>query len=60
MNFRYRPSPDLALEDILARDPMASLEDIRRAHPLFQNLSLDHLGVRLARVLERRMAEATA
>ncbi|MDE2487133.1 MAG: hypothetical protein KGO51_07020 [Alphaproteobacteria bacterium] len=50
----------MALEDILARDPMASLEDIRRAHPPFQNLSLDHLGVRLARVLERRMAEATA
>lgn len=58
MNFRYQPTSDSVLEDILARNPRASLHEIRHAHPAFERVSLDHLGVRLARVLDRRRAEA--
>lgn len=41
------------LRDILARTPKASLYEIRRAHPIFQTMSVDHLGLRLSQMLER-------
>jgi hypothetical protein len=56
VNYRYRAAAEAVLNDILARDPRASLHDIRRAHPGLQRLSLDQVGLRVGRVLERRAA----
>ncbi|CAN7606040.1 hypothetical protein LJR164_004499 [Phenylobacterium sp. LjRoot164] len=53
MNFRYRAASEAVLSDILARNPQASLHDIRHAHPSLLRLSPDHLGLRVSRVLER-------
>lgn len=39
------------IRDILSRNPKASLHEIRSAHPIFQSMSLDQLGVRLGQVL---------
>jgi hypothetical protein len=41
---------------MLARDPRASLSDIRNAHPSLRRVSLDQLGLRVGRVLEGRAA----
>ena len=56
MNFKYRPAPEAAISDILARDPGASLHDIRHSHSAFRGMSLDHLGLRLGQALDRRRA----
>lgn len=40
------------LRAILARHPTAGLHEIRRAHPAFQTMSLDQLGLRVHRLLE--------
>jgi hypothetical protein len=54
VNHAYPAPADPVLRDVLARDPEASLEEIRAAHPSLRRLSLDHLGLLLARLLERR------
>jgi hypothetical protein len=41
------------LRNILARDPRASLDEIRRSHPIFKAMSLDHLSLRIGRLLDR-------
>jgi hypothetical protein len=56
VNYRYRDPAEAVLTGILARDPRASLHDIRHAHPSLLPLSLDQLGLRVGRVLERRAA----
>lgn len=45
--------PQLMLQDLLARRPRASLDEIRSFHPAFRAMSVDQLGVRLSRALER-------
>ena len=57
MNFRYRAAREAVLSDILARDPRASLHDIRHAHPSLRHISQDQLGLRVGRLLERRGAD---
>ena len=57
VNFRYRAAPEAVLSHILARDPHASLNDIRRAHPSLRRLSPDRLGLQLGRAIERRAAQ---
>jgi hypothetical protein len=42
------------LNEVLSRNPRASLHEIRRAHPALREMSLDHLGVRVSRLLESR------
>ncbi|MFC3067963.1 hypothetical protein [Phenylobacterium soli] len=58
MNYRYRTAPEAVLSDILARDPQASLHDIRHAHPSLRRLSLDQLGLRVGRLLDGRAARS--
>jgi hypothetical protein len=53
VNYQYRTANDAVISDILARDPRASLHDIKSAHPSLRRLSLDQLGLRVGRVLER-------
>jgi hypothetical protein len=53
VNYRYRAAAEAVLSDILVRDPRASLHKIQNAHPSLQRLSLDQLGLRVGRVLER-------
>jgi hypothetical protein len=52
MNYRYINDSDLLLKEVVARRPAATLHDIRRSHPAFRSMSLDHLALRLGR-LER-------
>jgi hypothetical protein len=54
VNFRYKSDFDSPLTDILARNPAASLQDLRRSHPLLRNMSLDHLALRLDQIVHRR------
>lgn len=42
------------LKQVLARDPDASLDKIRRAHPALGAMSPDHLCLRLSRLIEGR------
>lgn len=58
MNFRYRAASDAVLRDILARDPRASLHDIRHSHPSLRRVSLDELGLRVGRILDGRAARS--
>lgn len=54
MNFRYTTDFDSPLKDIIARNPDASLQDLRRSHPTLRNMSLDQLGLRLGQLIHRR------
>jgi len=45
--------PQQMLQDLLARHPRASFDEIRSFHPAFRAMSTDQLGVRLSRALER-------
>lgn len=56
LNFRYRAAREAVLSDIIARAPRASLQEIRQAHPAFQRISQDQLGLRVSRLLEQRAA----
>lgn len=58
----YVPQSDSqqVLKDILARNPRASLHQIRRAHPAFRAVSLDHLGLRLSQALDSLAHETAA
>lgn len=46
-------SPQLMLQDLLARNPRASLDEIRSFHPVFRSMSIDQLSVRLFQAIER-------
>jgi len=54
VNFRYKSDLDSPLKDIIARNPDASLQDIRRAHPILRTMSLDHLGLQIDQIIHRR------
>lgn len=41
------------LRRILARNPRATVDEIRRAYPIFRTVSYDHLALRLDRLLDR-------
>lgn len=56
MNFNHPPTSQSVLRDILTRNPHASLQEIRRSHPAFRAMSLDHLGLRLSRAIDDRQA----
>lgn len=58
----YIPQSDSqqVLKDILARDPRASIHQIRRAHPAFRAVSLDHLSLRLSQALDSLAHENAA
>lgn len=44
-------STDL-LREILSQRPKIHLHEIRRTHPIFQTMSIDHLGLRVAQVAQ--------
>jgi hypothetical protein len=50
MNYRYNTDSDLLLKEAVARRPAATIHDIRRSHPTFRSMSLDHLALRLGRL----------
>lgn len=54
MNYRYRPTSDRMLAEIVARHPRATLHDIRRAHPKYRAMSVDQLGLRLGDAIDRQ------
>lgn len=57
LNYTYRTAPEAALTEIISRNPAASLHEIRRRHPAFRAVSIDHLGLRLGLALDRYRAE---
>jgi hypothetical protein len=56
VKFRDKENPEALLREILVRYPRASLQHIRRSHPVFQGMSLDHLGVRMSQIIDSRDA----
>lgn len=54
MNLHDPATPDAILASVLACDPRADLDSIRRAHPSLGRLSQDQLSLRVGRALERR------
>jgi hypothetical protein len=58
LNFQHPTAHEAVLSDILARDPRASLHQIQAAHPSLKRLSLDQLGLRVARVRDGRAARS--
>jgi hypothetical protein len=50
MNYRYSTDSDRLLKKVVAWRPAATIHDIRRSHPAFRSMSLDHLALRLARL----------
>lgn len=52
MNFRYIRDENALLKAVIAQNPRASLDEIQKAHPSFQFMSLDHLGLRLQRLFD--------
>jgi hypothetical protein len=56
VNFRYTQNIESPLTDIIARNPGASLQDLRRSHPLLRKMSLDHLALRLDEIHRRNTA----
>jgi hypothetical protein len=54
LNFQDNPSPELVLRSVLARNPTASLHEIRHAHPALRRMSLDQLGLRVGQMVERQ------
>jgi hypothetical protein len=51
MNYRYVPEHDLRLKQILARNPKATLHEIRRSLPNSASMSLDHIALRVERMV---------
>jgi len=47
MNYRYIPNHNSTLKQIVARNPAASLHEIRLSHPTLRSMSLDHLALRI-------------
>jgi len=39
---------------VLARNPTASLHEIRHAHPALRRMSLDHLGLRVGQLVAQQ------
>ena len=56
VNITDQPTSESVILDILSRDPDASLQQIRRSHPIFDGMSPDRLSVTLARVIDGRRA----
>ncbi|MDB5447667.1 MAG: hypothetical protein JWQ97_2984 [Phenylobacterium sp.] len=54
VKLRDTANPESLLREILVRNPRASLQHIRRAHPIFRGMSLDHLGVRIGQIIDSR------
>ena len=44
--------PQHLLQDVLSRNPRASLAEIRTFHPIFRCMSVDQLSVRLAQAID--------
>lgn len=40
------------LRDLLAQNPSLALHEIRQAHPVFESMSVDHLSLRVAQVID--------
>jgi len=40
------------LRDLLAQNPSLALHEIRQAHPVFETMSVDHLALRVAQVID--------
>jgi len=45
-------TPQQVLRDIFIRNPRAPLHEIRNAHPALRGMSLDHLALRLNRLID--------
>jgi hypothetical protein len=54
LNFTDTPSAESVLRTILSRNPTASLHEIRHSHPALRRMSLDHLGLRIGQLVEKR------
>lgn len=46
-------SPQRLLQDVLSRNPGASLAEIRSFHPIFRTMSVDQLSLRVSRAIDR-------
>lgn len=44
--------PQRMLQDAISRNPRLSLDELRNFHPAFRSMSIDQLGLRLARAIE--------
>jgi hypothetical protein len=53
MGYIEQPPCQMALNAILARNPRASLDDIRRSHALLGRMSPDRLGLMLAQTIDK-------
>jgi len=51
VNSKNQPTYHSVLRDLLARNPGASLQQIRHSHPAFQTMSMDHLGLKVSQAL---------
>lgn len=40
------------LRDLLAQNPSLALHEIRQAHPVFESMSVDHLSLRVAQLID--------
>jgi hypothetical protein len=40
------------LRDLLAQNPCLGVHEIRQAHPVFESMSVDHLSLRIAQVID--------
>ncbi len=59
MNFRYAYDADAPLKRAIARNPRATLNDLRRAHPSLRRMSVDHLALRLEQIAHRQACAPT-
>jgi len=50
MNYRYAHGDDASVRAAIARNPTASLHELRQSHPTLRAMSLDHLAVRVDQV----------
>ena len=50
MNYRYIGDHNFQLKRIVAGNPAASLDEIRRSHPTLRSMSLDHLALRIGQL----------
>lgn len=40
------------LRELLAQNPALALHEIRQAHPVFESMSVDHLSLRVAQLID--------
>jgi hypothetical protein len=52
VNFKDQLTSRSVLRDILARNPKASLQEIRHSPPVLREMSMDHLSLRVSQTID--------